>query len=153
MSRLSADRFWHAPVAATFHGRDILAPVAAHWSLGTELAEFGPSINPDQLVKLSSREPHWEGATLVGQIESIDTFGNLITNIRESYLASKVRAALTITVGGHRIQGLSHSYCSQPPGALIALIGSSGRLEIALNAGSALQNLDVPSGTQVRVSC
>lgn len=149
--RLAENRFWRNPVSATFHGRDILAPVAAHWSLGTDLAEFGPPIDVSTLVQLPSHEPQQIGNELVGRIESIDRFGNLITNIRDSQLPKGEKSTLSISVGGHCIIGLSRAYSDQARGALLALISSSGRLEIAINSGSAGRTLNIAPGAEVRI--
>ncbi len=149
--RIESDRFWRNPVSATFHGRDILAPVAAHWSRGIDIAEFGPPFDVTKLVELPANEPRRVGQALVGQVESVDAFGNLITNIRETDLPTVDRRAFSITVGEARIIGISRSYSDQPAGSLLALIGSSGRLEISVNQGSAAAKLGLGSGGEVRI--
>jgi hypothetical protein len=149
--RLQADRFWRKPVSATFHGRDVLAPVAAHWSRGTDIAEFGPSYDLRSLVTFPAEEPRRLGRSLVGQVESIDHFGNLITNIGDTDLPAGEGRALSIVIGDARIPGISHSYSDQPMGHLVALIGSSAHLEIAVNQGSAAMILSAGPGIEVRV--
>jgi S-adenosylmethionine hydrolase len=149
--RLTADRFWRKPVSATFHGRDILAPVAAHWSRGTDLAEFGPAVDVASLVQLSFEVPRREGNVLVGCVESVDSFGNLISNIREVDLPISDRTALRIGIGNVTIVGISRYYSEHPGGSLMAFIGSSGRLEIAVTDGSAARNLDLSFGAGIRI--
>jgi hypothetical protein len=149
--RIESDRFWRSPVSATFHGRDILAPVAAHWSCGIDIAEFGPPFDVTRLVELPANEPRRVGQALVGQVESVDAFGNLITNIRETDLPSGDRRAFSITVGGVRFTGISRSYSDEPAGSLLALVGSSGRLEISVNQGNAAAILAVGPRAEVRV--
>jgi S-adenosylmethionine hydrolase len=149
--RIESDRFWRNPVSATFHGRDILAPVAAHWSRGIDIVEFGPPFDVSKLVELPTSEPRRVGQALVGQVESVDGFGNLITNIGETDLPSGDRRAFSITVGGVRFTGISRSYSDQPAESLLALIGSSGRLEISVNQGSAAAKLGIGSGAEVRI--
>jgi S-adenosylmethionine hydrolase len=147
---VTREQFWRVPVSATFHARDIFAPVAAHWSLGVDLAEFGPAIDAAALVRLAAVEPRQLGAALVGRVEAVDSFGNLITNINQSQLAAE-RGSLCVLIAGRRIAGVSRCYSDCPPGTLLALIGSSGRLEIAVNSGSAAKLLSAGAGTEVRV--
>ena len=130
---LTNDRFWRKPVALTFHGRDILAPVAAQWSLGTNPTEFGPTAERESLVPLHLVRPHRNGNVLVGRVEFADSFGNLITNLSDSDL---VGTGVQISIAGRIIRGLVRCYADQPIGIVLALIGSSGRLEVAVNGGS-----------------
>ncbi len=149
--RLTESQFWRRPVSATFHGRDILAPVAGHWALGTDLSRFGPVLETD-LVNLPLVEPYWQGATLVGEIVSIDGFGNLQTNISAGLLPSEQRSAPTIVVVGAQIAGISRCYSEQPLQKLLALIDSAGMLEIAVNQGNAAARLNARVGLEVRVT-
>jgi hypothetical protein len=150
--RLAAERFWRKPVSATFHGRDILAPVAAHWSLGADLADFGPPFDVATLVALPANAPRRLAAALVGQIDSIDAFGNLITNVREADLPAGDRCAIAIRIGARQTIGISRCYSDRPPGCLLALVGSSGRLEIAINGGNAAKELDVARGAELHIT-
>jgi hypothetical protein len=145
------DRFWRQPVSATFHGRDVLAPVAAHWSLGADLSDFGPPFNPADLIALPECGPHRVGLAVVGWVESIDAFGNLITNVRESDLPPGDRNALAISCGSRYLTGICRCYADTPQGNVLALIGSSGRLEISVNGGSAAQELNVAPAAEVRI--
>jgi S-adenosylmethionine hydrolase len=126
-------QFWRSPVSPTFHGRDIFAPVAARLSLGVQPSAFGQATNT--ITALPLLHPYWTlVGRLVGHIVHIDSFGNLITNIRESDLP-RTKQLLTIEVGNQKISGLSRTYAEDQ--GLLALIGSSGYLEIALAGGSA----------------
>jgi hypothetical protein len=145
---LAADRYWRKPVSATFHGRDILAPVAAHWSLGTDLAKFGPAVDVATLMTLPPDAPWRVGAALVGRIQSIDAFGNLISNIREADLPAGDFSTVSIGLGVGQIVGINHCYSDRPVGSLLALINSSGFLEIAVNGGNAAKVLDVAPGIE-----
>src|ERR1700685_2767838 len=78
--RLSETRFWATDVSNTFHGRDIFAPVAAHWSTGVDLAEFGPPLMLP-LIQLPVSRPTVHDGEIRGEIVRTDSFGNLITNI------------------------------------------------------------------------
>ena len=136
--------FWHHPVSSTFHGRDILAPVAAHLSLGVPLHKFGDRLN--QVQAFTIPRPYNARGSLTGCVLHIDNFGNLITNIRSSDLpAEKVTAA----IGKHRINGISRFYAETE--GLAAIIGSSGYLEISLKNGNAAAFLGVKVGHEVRL--
>src|SRR5262249_27056590 len=77
--RLAEPRFWRQPVSATFHGRDIFAPPAAHLSLGVEPRELGPNVT--EWVRLEVPAPVLTPEGIAGEILFVDHFGNLITNI------------------------------------------------------------------------
>jgi S-adenosylmethionine hydrolase len=144
---ITEPRFWRSPVSATFHGRDIFAPVAAHLSLGVPLAEFGEAVDSLAVfpLPLPSRTPD---GVLTGNILHIDSFGNLITNIGRRDLPGET-ASLAITVGGEVIRGVSRTYGAGS--GLLALIGSSDRLEISLKNGHAAARLGAEIGDEIRV--
>jgi hypothetical protein len=148
--RLAEPRFWRAEVSHTFHGRDVFAPVAAHWSRGIDLAEFGPPLEWP-LIKLAANRPVVQAGEIRGRIVRTDSFGNLITNIEASTLPESGRERLIIELGTQRIVGISRCYGEKPTGELLALIGSSGRLEIAVCQGHAGEILAAWSGDPVAV--
>ncbi len=144
---ITKPRFWRSPVSPTFHGRDIFAPVAARLSLGFQPIDFGEAIN--SVVMLPLPHPYWTpDGVLVGHILHIDSFGNLITNIRSSDLP-QTKQTTTIEVGNQLISGLSHTYAEDK--GLLALIGSSGYLEIALAGGSACALIEAKVGNELRI--
>jgi S-adenosyl-L-methionine hydrolase (adenosine-forming) len=146
------NRLYFLPeVSNTFHGRDILAPVAAHLSLGLNPQRLGEAI--DYLIELPFPEPSIEIDRIAGQILQIDSFGNLITNITERDLVKLQKVAASITVRGPSVtvHGLSTTYGEQPPGSYVALIGSSGRLEIARVNGNAASSLSAQLDDSVEV--
>jgi S-adenosylmethionine hydrolase len=138
-------KFWHHPVSSTFHGRDIFAPVAAHISLGIPLNELGQAIACVSVFPLPRPQPDANG-NLIGHILHIDHFGNLITDITSRDMPS---GKFRIEVAGHKIGSLSQSY--EQAQELLALIGSSGRLEIALKSGSAARLLGSKVGDELRL--
>src|ERR1700722_14205809 len=133
---LTEKRFWRRSVSHTFHGRDIFGPVAAHWSRGVDLSEFGPPLETP-LVTLPADPPTVAGDTIQGRILRTDSFGNLITNIDVSLLPTTGREKLVVELGEQRILGVSRYYGERAPGELLALIGSSGHLEVAVCMGHA----------------
>ncbi len=140
-------RFWRSPVSPTFHGRDIFAPVAAQLSLGTPPLDFGEAITSVTMLPLPHPYQAPDG-TVVGHIVHVDGFGNLITDIRRDDLPQQ--EAVTIEVGSQIIPGLSHTYAEGE--GLLALIGSSGYLEVSLKEGSAFTLLNAEVGDEVRIS-
>lgn len=140
--------FWLPSVSATFHGRDIMAPVAAQLSLGLEPERLGPPLA--ELDSLDWPEPLLGQGEIRGSVLWMDDFGNLITNISASLLASlgDPRAA-TVEILNRKIAGVARTYGEQPSGALIATIGSSGQLEIAIVNGSAAERLAANVGEAV----
>ena len=145
---ITKPQFWRSPVSPTFHGRDIFAPVAAQLSLGFPLTDFGDIINSVTVLPLPY--PHWTpDGKLVGHILHIDSFGNLITDIKSDDL-SQTGQSITIEVGNQLITGLSRTYAEGK--GLLALVGSSGHLEISLKDGSACARLDAEVGDEVRIS-
>src|SRR5580692_7587559 len=101
-------RFWRPTVSQTFHGRDVFGPVAAHWSRGIDIAEFGPPLE-SPIIKLSLPEPTCEGLTLRGEVIRTDAFGNLITNIPATRLPEADRPRLMVEIGTQRIVGISRA--------------------------------------------
>jgi len=139
-------KYWRAPVSRTFHGRDIFAPVAAHLSLGVPLAEFGAPITSINTFPLPVPRLSPKGV-LIGEIVHIDSFGNLITDITEQDLP---HGTPNFEICGNTIRGLSQAYRESK--ALLAIIGSSGYLEIALNEGNAAAFLRAQIGSEIRVT-
>ncbi len=141
--------WWRSPISNTFHGRDILTPVAAAWSLGHDLLEFG-SVLATPLVTLPLAAVTSSRSSLSGIVVDVDRFGNLITNIEASDLPT---AAVTVTVeiGSIRVAGISPCYSAVKIGEMLVLTGSAGRLEIAIRDGSAADELQAEYGRRVVV--
>ncbi|QEH38249.1 Adenosyl-chloride synthase [Aquisphaera giovannonii] len=136
-----------AVVSNTFHGRDILAPAAAHLLLGREPSELGPPVS--KLVRLRNLDPTRDAGGFQAEVIFRDTFGNLITNVGASLLADCPPDGWVVEVAGRRIEGLSRTYGDQPSGSLIALVGSSGWVEVAVVDGDAGRLLTAGPGTSV----
>jgi S-adenosylmethionine hydrolase len=150
MVSLTRREYWLPTVSATFHGRDIMAPAAAHLSLGTSLEELGQPC--DRIAQLPWPRVAVEKHRVVGEIIAIDSFGNLISNISQDVLAAVGTAdSATVHCGGRTLSGLAATYGQSPTGTLLALIGSSNRLEIALVNGSAAVELRAEVGDAVTV--
>ncbi|HOA75663.1 MAG TPA: SAM-dependent chlorinase/fluorinase [Phycisphaerae bacterium] len=145
-------RFFASTLSSTFHGRDIFAPVAGHLSKGVALDHLGPVADRIEILNLAKPVRHPDGS-MTGEVQIVDRFGNLITNISVLDL-SAARAGhrqLQVSVKGVVVGPLRITYGDVPPGELVALIGSSQMLEIGVNQGSAAERLGARRGDPVQV--
>jgi len=147
-------KYFLKAVSQTFHGRDIFAPVAAHISNGLKIQKLGAKTDKKNIVCLDIRKPSIiDNNTLIGAIMWIDHFGNLITDI-DSKILSKFcdkEKKLEIRIGANKIYGLSVNYESAGLQSPVAVIGSRGYLEIAINCGSAQYYFKAKKGDAVKV--
>jgi S-adenosyl-L-methionine hydrolase (adenosine-forming) len=147
---LANSEYWLPAVSNTFHGRDILAPVAGQLSLGLEPERLGPIVS--DLIMLDWPDPKAGDHRIDGAVRWVDHFGNLITNIPSSMLESAgPQNSMRISCFGKQIHGTILSYGARKPGELTALVGSSGFLEIAIVNGSAAKMLNAAAGAPVAV--
>ncbi len=147
---LENPQYFLPDVSATFHGRDIFAPVAAHLSLGVPLTSLGPALADP--VRLAFPSPEFREEMVEGQIIYCDYFGNLISNIPFQALQSWLRGRFaSLRLNSHLIPHLGQTYHDAPLGTLVALGGSHGYLEIACRQGSAARILDASPGARVQV--
>ena len=147
---LSNPNYYLRPTSATFHGRDIFAPVAAYLSLGIAPEAFGETIS--DWVELPWPAILKTETTLEGEIVYIDGFGNLFTNIRAHDLEELSGRPLRITVRALSIRGLASNYAAVEPGKYVALINSWGLLEIAIYKESAKRRSGAIVGDKVKVA-
>jgi hypothetical protein len=132
----------------TFEGRDVFAPVAARLASGVPLSEVGtPTEKP---IELSLPKPRISEGLIEGKVIYIDHFGNCISNIEASELAS-LDGSLSILVAGQEVGGLHNTYSDVPVGEPVAVMGSLGHLEMAVNQGNLADEINVDVGSPVRV--
>ncbi|MCE9604009.1 MAG: SAM-dependent chlorinase/fluorinase [Planctomycetia bacterium] len=148
---LESRQFRLSPVSNTFHGRDILAPAAAHLSLGLDPHRLGPTL--DRLMEIPWAEVSFMPGKIKGTVRSIDSFGNLITDVAADKLTDVPTEPdrVRIRCDEHETQGLFKTYADQPPMTLVAVIGSSGYLELAIVGDSAAIMLGVRAGAPISV--
>ncbi|MFO7560532.1 MAG: SAM-dependent chlorinase/fluorinase [Desulfobacterales bacterium] len=164
MEEIEAGRVYHIDnrdyflkkISRTFHGRDIFAPVSAHISTGIDIGKMGTKIHANDLVTLDRSRPHIaDNGRLTGSIMNIDRFGNLTTDISKELLKKSFPEIspdrLFIQIKANEIKGLSESYQNVEKNFPLAIIGSSGFLEIALNCGSAASFYQASAGDIVTV--
>jgi hypothetical protein len=138
---LKESRFFLESVSRTFHGRDIFAPVAAHLALGVAPKEMGVAIEDPIPLPIPKAKENEKGV-LTGQIIRIDRFGNIITSIHTKDLKAFLGTDTPIIQAGpFIIEGLNATYSDVSKGERLALMGSSGYLEISVNMGSASAQL------------
>ncbi len=152
--------------SSTFHGRDIFAPAAAHAAAGVALEQFGAAVDqpvrlPDPLLKIGD-------GLIKGEVLHIDHFGTAVTSIGLLYrikpdhltLAPRTFGSLAyglsaakavVNVADLRLSGIKHTYAEVPRGEALALIGSSGYLELSINQGSFAAQFGVHIGDVVEV--
>jgi S-adenosylmethionine hydrolase len=135
-------------VSATFHGRDVFAPAAAHLARGVPASRLGPPLSdPVRLPWPGARET---ARGLVGSVLHVDRFGNLVTSIAADRVDALGEGAVVRVAG--RTLPLVRTYGELRPGSLGALVGSSGRLEVAVREGSAAARLRIRRGAPVRLN-
>ncbi|MDO4576340.1 MAG: SAM-dependent chlorinase/fluorinase [Planctomycetia bacterium] len=137
---------WRREVSSTFHGRDIFAPVAGWLALGGNPEELGSVCR--ECVRLPLEKPRVTAEEITGRVVSVDTFGNLATNLPGQILEKRA----TVWLENRRIGTLSGTYADRESGEWVAIRGSNGFLEIAVVNGSAADAMKKPAiGLPVRV--
>jgi S-adenosylmethionine hydrolase len=143
---LTDESLFRQPVCATFHGRDVFAPVAAHLAKGLDPSKLGPLVRDP--VTLTWPQPKMENGVLLGSVLSSDSFGNLDTNLPralvEEFLAGR-RAE--VSLGAMKIRGIQHAYGQTSNGQPLALFNSMDRLELAINQGNLYARLAPERGS------
>jgi S-adenosylmethionine hydrolase len=142
--------YWLPDTSHTFHGRDILAPVAAHLALGVDPNVLGPPYAA--MHSLAWPPPQKSGDSVRGEVLYVDSFGNLITNIDHALVESlgDVRR-LSVVCGDRKVSQIISTYAAAMPQELVALFDSQGRLEVAIVQGNAAKALAVGPGAPVAV--
>ncbi len=153
---IDCPQLYLAPLSATFHGRDILAPIAAALANGTEFSRLGSQTFKENLIKLASPTLQIDRihGNIAGSVIHIDHFGNLSTNIHQRDLAGLTADPDSIQIFHKKLQvtGLASAYASRPNGQVLALIGSRGYLELAVTNGNAARLLGAEVDDPVRVT-
>jgi S-adenosylmethionine hydrolase len=144
---LENEDYFLRPVSQTFHGRDVFAPVAAQLSRGVPIKKLGPALK--DFVRLEWPEPRRQRDGIEGEVVYIDRFGNAITNLESGLLLGSDWASCEVYAKRRRVCPLNTFYQSVALKTPVALPGSSGFLEIAVNGGSAEKLLGLRIGARV----
>jgi S-adenosylmethionine hydrolase len=137
-----------ADAAATFHGRDVLAPLAVRLLDGLNPETLGEPLH--HLTRLRWPPPEETPTGIQCEVISIDAFGNLVTNLPASLLP-RLKAAGRLRVGPHEIATIVRTYGEAAPGTAVALVGSQGFIEAAVVEGRADERLSARLGTPVAI--
>jgi hypothetical protein len=144
---IMAEHYFRKPVSATFHARDVFAPIAAWISRGIPLEQLGPALASPVRLKIPVHKKVREGV-IQGAILAVDRFGNLITNLKPSDVppSSKI-----ILAGQREVTIFRKAYGEGKPGETFVVPGSTGYLEIAVKDGSAASLLNLKTGAPIGV--
>jgi len=141
------------PISATFHGRDIFAPIAAHLARGASLAEAGEEINAESLVPMEASKPTLEADRIVAHVVSLDRFGNAALDlVGEDLPQTGLRMGRGVTVetaGETRDAIFTLTFADVPDGSLLLYENSYGSLALAVNRGDAAADLGLGAGSEV----
>jgi len=132
-------------VSHTFHGRDVMAPVAAHLTLGVDPSEVGPPVDDIELLPLKRVKK--ERKTIISQVIYIDDFGNIVTNIPEEMVDLNPGEKIKVRIGKKEVSSFyGITFCDVPVGEYVCFIGSTGMLEFSKNQQNAAKELNVKVG-------
>jgi S-adenosyl-L-methionine hydrolase (adenosine-forming) len=144
------------PVAATFHGRDLFAPVAARLAAGAALAEAGPPLEPVELVPLDVPHPRRVGASLVATAIAVDGFGNVSLLAGHNDLAAaglRIGRPVAVTTGGGRLDATyARTFADVRPGDALVYEDAARTAAIAINKGDAAAALRIRPGDEVTIA-
>lgn len=139
------------PVSATFHGRDIFAPVAAHLAAGADLAQAGAPLDPAGLVMLDLPRAQVTDAGLLAHVLHADRFGNAMLDAdRYDLVAGDLPAGAAVTVNGVDARIVT-TFADGAPGELLIYEDSYGALSLAINRASACEALGLQVRGRVRI--
>ena len=154
---ISASPWRLEPVSATFHGRDIFAPVAARLASGDSLDMAGEAFNPDQLVQLEAPRASTEHGVVLAPVIGVDGFGNVQLgavheDIESIGLGLGDRIELTLESGETRVGTYALTFSDVSGGELLLFEDSTMQLALAVNRGRAADHLGVRAGDRLRIS-
>jgi S-adenosylmethionine hydrolase len=140
---------WLDPLSATFHGRDIFAPIAAAIADGVPLAQLGVPVDAALLCRLETRPPQWDGDLLTTSVLAIDSFGNVSVDAGRPDLE---RLGARAAVNGAAFARAATAFADGREGELLMLLDSAGRVALVINGDSAAEQLALAAGACVRLA-
>jgi S-adenosylmethionine hydrolase len=146
---ITAEHYFLNPISPTFHGRDIFAPTAAWLSKAFQTEAFGEVVT--DFVRFTMPKAKSAGQAVKGVVLRVDAFGNLMTNLtaEDIPIGALGGGAIKLAVNGKQVVKFVQTFASGNPGEPIAVIGSAGYVEIAVNRGNAARTLGVNRGAEV----
>ena len=146
---LENPRCFPGPISRTFHGRDVFAPCAAHLCRGASFSKLGPALQDYR--RLDWPEPRRGRSGISGEIIYMDHFGNAITNIYAGLLRKQPSQSARVVLNRKASFPLREFYQSVQIGKLVAVLGSTGFLELAINGGNAASKFGIRIGQKIRL--
>jgi S-adenosylmethionine hydrolase len=149
---ISNKKLMRPAISQTFHGRDMMAPVAAHLSLGIEPTEVGKELESVKLLEV--HPPRASEKEILGHILHVDDFGNLVTNIDAATISkfSRIGDELLVEITGKKIRmKFTGTFGDVRSGRYLCYVGSSEMLEMAKNMGNLAKELKVKIGAEFRI--
>lgn len=147
-------RFILQPLSATFHGRDIFAPAAAHLAGGGDLSDLGTAVDPATLVRLDIPEPTPISGGIVAEVWDVDSFGNISLHVSEDVLSAVLgggdRAELTARADRYFVD-VARTFASVRPGGLLLFVDAWGGVSLAVNRGNAAAMFRLKPGDTVEI--
>ena len=152
---IGRSRFRLAPISATFHGRDIFAPVAAQLTAGASLADAGTPLDPAELVVLTPPRPARDGDALIAHAVYIDHFGNVQLDVRHEDLADsglRLGHRVTLQAGSEPVSAqFARTFADVGAGELLVYEDASRTLAVAVSGGDAAARLGLAAGDELRI--
>jgi S-adenosylmethionine hydrolase len=143
------------PLSATFHGRDVFAPAAAHLAAGMPLETLGPQVDPADLVRVAVPSPNVEPGRADGEVLGVDRFGNVELSLRPAHLRAaglEGQARFEVLARGQSTQvRRADTFGDVAPGEFALIVNSGGWLAVVVNRGSAGEELGLVPGDPVSV--
>ncbi|HVA60650.1 MAG TPA: SAM-dependent chlorinase/fluorinase [Mycobacteriales bacterium] len=153
---LANDALWLDTPSDTFRGRDVFAPVAAHLASGTPVAEVGPSVTVDGLVRLRVRDAVVDDDHVHAEVRNVDHFGNLSLNVARSDLEAagmSLGDSVELRCNGRSLTvPFTVTYGDVPPGRLALCEDAFRAVTLAVNLGHAGRTLRVGRGDPIVIS-
>jgi len=146
---ITAEHYFLNPVSPTFHGRDIFAPTAGWLSKAFQTEAFGEIVT--DFVRFTLPKAKANGKSVKGVVLRVDAFGNLMTNLtaEDIPIGALDGGPINLAVNGKQVPNFARTFASGNPGEPIAVLGSAGYVEIAVNRGNAARTLGVNRGAEV----
>jgi S-adenosylmethionine hydrolase len=146
---ITAEHYFLNPVSPTFHGRDVFSPTAAWLAKAWQAEAFGEEITDYVRFTMPKAKP--AGQAVKGVVLRVDAFGNLMTNLTAEDVPATAAASgsIKLAVNGKEVRKMVRTFGDGNPGEPIAVFGSAGYLEIAVNRGSAARTLGANRGAEV----
>ncbi len=143
------------PVSATFHGRDVFSPAAAHLAVGLPLAELGPPVDPETLVRLEVPEPDLSGSSIRATCLYVDRFGNARLNLRREQLeAVGIVPGRRVTLAVANLRGdavAARTFADAEPGQAILYENADQTVSLGISRGNAAEHFGLDAGANVEI--